>query len=94
MESTKRVWLEFSILIWLLLNLIDLQLTYLALERGLSEANLLMSWVGLSFFQFAAVKTLGVFAIVLWVRSRQFIGYLNVGMVVVIVWNLIVIGEG
>jgi len=89
---SKRLWIELSGAIWLLLNLADLDITYLALQNGLTEANFFVSLGRLSFPAFAVIKTLGTLLVlaVLWDRPRgtELLSLLNIGMAVVVLWNI------
>ena len=76
--------------LWLVLNVADLIVTLVALERGCSEVNPMMS--GLGAIELVAYKlglTLLVVALLVRIRRLYLLRWLNVGIALVVVWNAV-----
>jgi hypothetical protein len=81
-----RIW------IWIALNLIDLITAIVAMERGLAEANPIISWLGSSIsilVVFKVILTLAVIFLLIRLKKEHLFKWLNIGMTAVVIWNLV-----
>ena len=80
-----------SIILWLILNLLDTLTTILAIERGLSESNPLITWVGGDIEGLIIYKVLMTILALLFlakIKKLHLLKWLNIGMGLVVIWNI------
>lgn len=74
-------------IVFIELNILDAQLTGLALSLGSSELNPILGSNYGSNIMFKSVVSIAVIAILLWCNNGRLLKYLNFGMCAIVVWN-------
>lgn len=79
-------------IVWIGLNLTDLYLTVMAMEKGLAEANPAISWLGGNIPGLVGYKmglTIAVIFLLARIKRLYLLKWLNIGIGAIVVWNLV-----
>jgi len=87
-----------SITIWILLNALDVAITWLCLSLGMSEANPFLKVAaqthGEVFMLFGKMALASLIGVLVWRRgTRRLKGGLNLGMALVVITNCLFVGR-
>ena len=74
-------------IVFIELNILDAQLTELALNLGSSELNPILGSNYGSSIVFKTMVSFAVIAVLLWCKNGRLLKHLNFGMCAIVVWN-------